>query len=233
MASTLIDTIELTEKITQWGEELGFSQVGFSNIDLSEHEAAFTQWIDNNYHGNMNYMAQHGLMRTRPNELVVGTISCISVRMDYLPTNAKFAQILKQPDHAYISRYALGRDYHKLMRRRLKQLGNKISEYCEGFNFRPFVDSAPVLEESLAEKAGLGWTGKHSLVINKEAGSWFFLGELLVNIPLPTTKKPENECGKCVSCITICPTGAIIEPYVVDARRCISYLTIELKKLFL
>lgn len=152
MASTLIDTIELTEKITQWGEELGFSQVGFSNIDLSEHEAAFTQWIDNNYHGNMNYMAQHGLMRTRPNELVVGTISCISVRMDYLPTNAKFAQILKQPDHAYISRYALGRDYHKLMRRRLKQLGNKISEYCEGFNFRPFVDSAPVLEDYSLKK---------------------------------------------------------------------------------
>ena len=230
MASTPINTIELTEKIKQWSEELGFSQVGFSDIDLSEHEATFTQWIDNNYHGNMDYMARHGLMRTRPNELVEGTLSCISVRMDYLPRNAQFAQILKKNDHAYISRYALGRDYHKLMRKRLKQLGDKISEYCEDFNFRPFVDSAPVLERAIAEKAGLGWTGKHSLVINKEAGSWFFLGELLVNIPLPTTNKPENECGKCVSCITICPTGAIVEPYVVDARRCISYLTIELKE---
>jgi len=230
MADAAINYTELTEKIQQWSKELGFSQVGFSDIDLSEHEAAFTQWIANNYHGNMDYMARHGLMRTRPNELVEGTVSCISVRMDYLPQNAQFARILKQPSHAYISRYALGRDYHKLMRKRLKQLGNKISEYCEGFNFRPFVDSAPVLERSLAEKAGLGWTGKHSLVINKNAGSWFFLGELLVNIPLPTPPKPVNECGKCVSCITICPTNAIVEPYVVDARRCISYLTIELKE---
>jgi len=230
MADAAINYTELTEKIQQWSKELGFSQVGFSDIDLSEHEEAFTQWIANNYHGNMDYMARHGLMRTRPNELVEGTVSCISVRMDYLPQNAQFARILKQPSHAYISRYALGRDYHKLMRKRLKQLGNKISEYCEGFNFRPFVDSAPVLERSLAEKAGLGWTGKHSLVINKNAGSWFFLGELLVNIPLPTPPKPVNECGKCVSCITICPTNAIVEPYVVDARRCISYLTIELKE---
>jgi len=230
MADAAINYTELTEKIQQWSKELGFSQVGFSDIDLSEHEAALTQWIANNYHGNMDYMARHGLMRTRPNELVEGTVSCISVRMDYLPQNAQFARILKQPSHAYISRYALGRDYHKLMRKRLKQLGNKISEYCEGFNFRPFVDSAPVLERSLAEKAGLGWTGKHSLVINKNAGSWFFLGELLVNIPLPTPPKPVNECGKCVSCITICPTNAIVEPYVVDARRCISYLTIELKE---
>jgi len=231
MPITDINYVELTEKITQWGEELGFSQVGFSDVDLSKHEDEFNQWIENNYHGNMDYMARHGTMRTRPDELVEGTLSCISVRMDYLPANAKFAKTLKKTDHAYISRYALGRDYHKLMRKRLKQLGNKISEYCEeGFNFRPFVDSAPILERPLAEKAGLGWTGKHSLIINKEAGSWFFLGELLVNIPLPTTTPPTNECGKCVSCIKICPTGAIIEPYVVDARRCISYLTIELKE---
>lgn len=230
MTITAINYTELTEKIKVWSKELGFSQVGFSDIDLSAYESKFTQWIENNYHGNMDYMARHGLMRTRPDELVEGTLSCISVRMDYLPENAKFAQILKQPDHAYISRYALGRDYHKLMRKRLKQLGNKISEYCEDFNFRPFVDSAPILERPLAEKAGLGWTGKHSLIINREAGSWFFLGELLVNIPLPTTSSPANECGKCVSCIKICPTGAITEPYVVDARRCISYLTIELKE---
>jgi len=149
--------------------------------------------------------------------------------MDYLPTDAKFARTLKKKDHAYISRYALGRDYHKLIRKRLKQLGDKISEYCEHFNFRPFVDSAPILERPLAEKAGLGWVGKHSLLINKSAGSWFFLGELLVDIPLPTNEKSSNECGNCVSCIKICPTQAIVAPYVVDARRCISYLTIELK----
>ena len=229
MPHTLINYDDLIKNIHQWSDELGFAQVGFSNVDLSGYEEQYNQWIAKNYHGDMDYMSRHGSMRTRPNELVEGTLSCISVRMNYLPENAQFAKILKQPGHAYISRYALGRDYHKLMRKRLKALGNKISEYCENFNFRPFVDSAPVLERPLAEKAGLGWIGKHSLVINKEAGSWFFLGELLVNIPLPTTTKKNNDCGKCVSCIKICPTGAIVEPYVVDARRCISYLTIELK----
>ena len=229
MAKPIINHDKLIEKIHQWGEELGFAQIGFSDVDLSEYEGKYNQWINNNYHGDMDYMARHGTMRTRPAELVEGTLSCISVRMNYLPKNSQFAKILKKPDHAYISRYALGRDYHKLMRKRLKTLGNKISEYCENFNFRPFVDSAPILERPIAEKAGLGWIGKHSLVINKEAGSWFFLGELLVNIPLPTAAKPENNCGKCVACIKICPTGAIVEPYVVDSRRCISYLTIENK----
>lgn len=182
----------------------------------------------------MDYMARHGLMRARPAELEPGTVRAISVRLDYLPNEAKCAQILKAKDHAYISRYALGRDYHKLMRKRLQQLGKKITEYCEGFNFRPFVDSAPILERPLAEKAGLGWVGKHSLLLNKEAGSWFFLGELLIDIPLPVTsiepdnkKVTVNDCGHCVACIKICPTKAIVEPYVVDARRCISYFTIE------
>ena len=229
MAKPIIDHDKLIDKIHQWSEELGFAQIGFSDVDLSEYEGTYNQWIKNNYHGDMDYMARHGTMRTRPAELVEGTLSCISVRMNYLPKNSQFAKILKKPDHAYISRYALGRDYHKLMRKRLKTLGNKISEYCENFNFRPFVDSAPILERPIAEKAGLGWIGKHSLVINKEAGSWFFLGELLVNIPLPTKTKPNNDCGKCVACIKICPTGAIVEPYVVDSRRCISYLTIENK----
>lgn len=219
----------LAEKIKSWGQEYGFAQVGISNIDLSQHEPALTSWLENNYHGDMAYMARHGLLRARANELLPGTLRCISVRMDYLPANAKFAQILKQPTHAYVSRYALGRDYHKLMRQRLKQLGEKITAYCQPFNFRPFVDSAPILERPLAEKAGLGWVGKHSLLINKQAGSWFFLGELLVDIPLPEDSAPENACGKCVACIKICPTGAIVAPYVVDARRCISYLTIELK----
>ncbi len=229
MTSTQINYQELAEKIKLWGQELGFSQVGFSDIDLSSHEQALTQWLENNYHGEMDYMEKHGLMRARAQELVEGTTRVISVRMDYLPTNAKFARTLKKKDHAYISRYALGRDYHKLIRKRLKQLGDKISDYCESFNFRPFVDSAPILERPLAEKAGLGWVGKHSLLINKSAGSWFFLGELLVDIPLPTDEKSTNECGNCVSCIKICPTQAIVAPYVVDARRCISYLTIELR----
>jgi len=230
---------ELVEKIKSWGKELGFSQLGITDIDLSKHEQALEQWLANNYHGNMDYMARHGLMRARPDELELGTIRAISVRLDYLPTQAKCAKILKSKNHAYISRYALGRDYHKLMRKRLQQLGKKITTYIEqiegeGFNYRPFVDSAPILERPLAEKAGLGWVGKHSLLLNKEAGSWFFLGELLVDIPLPVTSietksesPEENNCGSCVACIKICPTKAIVEPYVVDARRCISYFTIE------
>lgn len=230
MTITTINYQDLTEKIKVWGQELGFSQVGISDVDLSAHEAALTRWLANNYHGDMEYMARHGLMRARAKELVEGTLNVISVRMDYLPTDAKFARILKNKDHAYISRYALGRDYHKLMRKRLKQLGEKIKAHCETFQFRPFVDSAPILERPLAEKAGLGWVGKHSLLINKQAGSWFFLGELLVDIPLITDSKPDNDCGSCVACIKICPTQAIVEPYVVDARRCISYLTIELRE---
>jgi epoxyqueuosine reductase len=253
---------ELVDKIKKWGEELGFSQLGITDIDLSVHEASLLAWLENNYHGNMDYMAKHGLMRARPAELEPGTVRAISVRLDYLPADAKCARILKAKDHAYISRYALGRDYHKLMRKRLQQLGKKITTYCESFNFRPFVDSAPVLERPLAEKAGLGWVGKHSLLLNKQAGSWFFLGELLINIPLPVTvssnqshisntsialnknnessielevieQTPDatpiiaNECGSCVACIKICPTKAIVGPYVVDARRCISYFTIE------
>jgi len=224
-----INYLELAEKIKFWGQELGFAQVGISDVDLSAHEKALSDWLTNNYHGDMDYMERHGLMRARAAELVQGTLRSISVRMDYLPTDAKFARILKKTDHAYISRYALGRDYHKLMRKRLKQLGEKIITHCNAINYRPFVDSAPILERPLAEKAGLGWVGKHSLLINKQAGSWFFIGELLVDIPLPCDEKSTNQCGNCVSCIKICPTGAIVEPYVVDARRCISYLTIELR----
>ena len=218
---------ELAEKIKSWGAELGFAEVGISDIDLNEHEAPLLEWLANEYHGDMDYMAKHGLSRARPADIQPGAIRAISVRMDYLPQNAQFSKILKKSDHAFISRYALGRDYHKLIRKRLKQLGDKISQHCEDFNFRPFVDSAPILERPLAEKAGLGWVGKHSLLLNKHAGSWFFLGELLVDIPLPVDNKPTNECGSCVACIKICPTNAIVEPYVVDARRCISYLTIE------
>ena len=236
MTNTVINTStinypDLVEKIKVWGKELGFSGLGITDIDLSAHEEALEKWLANGYHGNMDYMARHGLMRARPAELEPGTVRVISVRLDYLPTNAKCASILKNKDNAYISRYALGRDYHKLMRKRLQQLGKKITSYCEDYNFRPFVDSAPILERPLAEKAGLGWVGKHSLLLNKAAGSWFFLGELLIDIPLPVTSikttQPSNDCGSCVACIKICPTKAIVEPYVVDARRCISYFTIE------
>ena len=237
--NSTINYPELVEKIKCWAKELGFSQVGISDIDLSKHEQALEQWLANNYHGSMDYMARHGLMRARPAELELGTVRAISVRLDYLPTQAKCAKILKSKNNAYISRYALGRDYHKLMRKRLQQLGKKITAYFddlegEDFNFRPFVDSAPILERPLAEKAGLGWIGKHSLLLNKEAGSWFFLGELLIDIPLPVSTEntkdentTNNDCGSCVACIKICPTKAIVEPYVVDARRCISYFTIE------
>jgi len=228
--SPTINYQALAEKIKFWGHELGFEQVGICDVDLKSHEPALIKWLENNYHGNMDYMARHGLMRARPAELEPGTIRVISVRMNYLPTDAKFAKTLKNKSHAYVSRYALGRDYHKMMRKKLQQLGFRIKEHCAELNFRPFVDSAPVLERPLAEKAGLGWVGKHSLLINKEGGSWFFLGELFVDIPLPCDEKQLNECGSCVACIKICPTNAIVEPYVVDARRCISYLTIELKE---
>lgn len=225
----MINYQQLAEKIKLWGQELGFAQVGITDVDLNEYEQGLSDWLANHYHGDMDYMANHGLMRARPDELLPGSLRCISVRLNYLPTNAKFAKLLKKTEHAYISRYALGRDYHKLMRNRLKQLGEKIKTHCQALNYRPFVDSAPILERPLAEKAGLGWIGKHSLLINKQAGSWFFLGELLVDIPLPIDSAPQNDCGSCVACIKICPTNAIVAPYVVDARRCISYLTIELK----
>jgi len=222
----------LVAKIKLWAQELGFDQVSITDIDLSQHEAQLQRWLDAGYHGEMEYMAAHGMKRARPAELVPGTQRVISVRMNYLPPDASFAKDLKNKKTAYISRYALGRDYHKLMRNRLKQLGKKLEEELEQYQltlgFRPFVDSAPVLERQLAEKAGLGWTGKHTLILNQEAGSWFFLGELFVDLPLPVNEEiVEDKCGNCVACITSCPTGAIVEPYVVDARRCISYLTIE------
>ncbi|GGD76384.1 tRNA epoxyqueuosine(34) reductase QueG [Lacimicrobium alkaliphilum] len=220
---------QLTENIKSWGKALGFQQVGICDVDLSRHETALQRWLDKGMHGDMEYMAAHGMKRARPAELQPGTVRVISVRMDYLPPDAGFARNLKNKLSGYISRYALGRDYHKLMRQRLKKLGQKIEQHVSDLAFRPFVDSAPVLEHAVAEKAGLGWTGKHSLTLNREAGSWFFLGELFINLPLPVDQPVEEGCGSCNACITICPTQAIVEPYVVDARRCISYLTIELK----
>ena len=219
----------MAKNIKAWGKALGFQQVGICDVDLIQHEKHLNSWLDKGYAGEMQYMHEHGIKRARPAELLAGTMRVISVRMNYLPPDAKFAHTLKNKQQAYISRYALGRDYHKLMRARLKKLGEKIKAECAELNFRPFVDSAPVLEHAIAEKAGIGWTGKHSLTINKEAGSWFFLGELFVDIPLPVDQPVEEKCGSCTACLTICPTQAIVEPYVVDARRCISYLTIEQK----
>lgn len=223
----VLDLNQLAENIKAWGKALGFQQVGICDIDLSRHEAHLQTWLDNGYHGDMSYLETHGMKRARPAELVPGTLRVISVRMDYLPPDAAFARNLKNRQKAYISRYALGRDYHKVLRNRLKKLGEKIKAACADTQFRPFVDSAPVLEHALAEKAGIGWTGKHSLTLNKDAGSWFFLGELFVNLPLPVDIPATDGCGSCTACITICPTQAIVAPYVVDGRRCISYLTIE------
>ncbi|NIH29561.1 tRNA epoxyqueuosine(34) reductase QueG [Hafnia paralvei] len=226
-----LDLNQLAQHIKQWGQSLGFQQVGICDTDLSVEEPRLKAWLDKQYHGEMAWMERHGMMRARPHELQPGTLRVISVRMNYLPAHAFFAKTLKNPQLGYISRYALGRDYHKLLRNRLKRLGEMIQEYCEGIdiNFRPFVDSAPILERPLAAKAGIGWVGKHSLILNQEAGSWFFLGELLIDLPLPVDKPLKEQCGRCVACMTTCPTGAIVEPYVVDARRCISYLTIELE----
>ncbi|MDR9764709.1 tRNA epoxyqueuosine(34) reductase QueG [Shewanella baltica] len=230
-ASTLS---RLALQIKTWGKALGFAQVGICDTDLTAEEAKLQAWLDKGFHGEMAYMATHGMMRARPQELHPGTVRVISVRMDYLPPEAGFATNLTDPNLGYISRYAGGRDYHKLIRARLKKLGDQISAELvtlgfDAADFRPFVDSAPVLERPLAEKAGIGWTGKHSLILNHEAGSWFFLGELLINLPLPVDIPIQEGCNSCVACITSCPTGAIVEPYVVDGRRCISYLTIELQ----
>lgn len=232
--ATFLNLELLAQNIKQWGIEVGFQQVGICDTDLSLEEPKLQAWLDKQYHGDMEWMARHGMMRARPHELHPGTLRVISVRMNYLPAKAAFASTLNNPELGYISRYALGRDYHKLLKQRLKKLSDRILEYCrdhicsDELNFRPFVDSAPILECPLAVKAGIGWTGKHSLILNREAGSWFFLGELLVNLPLPVDHPIEEQCGRCVACMTTCPTGAIVEPYVVDARRCISYLTIEL-----
>jgi len=220
----------LAKQIKVWGGELGFQQTGITDIELGQHEQFLQQWLDEGFHGDMDYMFKHGSKRSHPEELIDGTLRIISVRMDYWPEQAKDADsVLDDPISAYISRYALGRDYHKLMRSRLQKLANKIEQHIGSFGYRVFVDSAPVLEKAIAEKAGIGWIGKHTNVINEKAGSWFFLGEIYTNLPLPVDNPANNHCGNCQSCIDICPTQAIIAPYKLDARRCISYLTIELR----
>lgn len=223
------DLATLAHQIKVWGGELGFQQVGITDTNLTTAEQHLTAWLKNGYHGEMDYMQRHGLKRSRPDLLIPDTQSVISVRMDYLPEPPVITQaILDDPLQAYISRYALGRDYHKLLRQRLQALADKLTTEIGAFGYRAFVDSAPVLEKALAEKAGLGWIGKHSNVINRRAGSWFFLGELYTDLPLPSDKSVDNHCGSCTACLSVCPTQAIVAPYQVDARRCVSYLTIEL-----
>ncbi len=220
----------LKSDIIRWGNELGFQQVGVSDIDLAVAEARLDAWLRDKFHGEMDYMQRHGSKRSRPEQLVAGTVRVISVRMDYLPNGQDEAQdLLDHKSRAYISRYALGRDYHKVLRGRLQRLATQIEQHIGAFGYRVFVDSAPVLEKALAEKAGIGWIGKHTNLLNKKAGSWFFLGELYTDLPLPVDAAATAHCGTCRACIDVCPTQAIVAPYKLDARRCISYLTIELR----
>lgn len=224
-----IDFDDLASRIKQWGRELGFQAVGITDTDLASHERYLERWLAAGHHGEMDYMARHGTKRTRPRELVPGTLRVISARMDYLPPEIETTKVLGQPSKAYVSRYALGRDYHKLIRKRLDQLARRIEQEAGRIGYRAFVDSAPVMERALAQKAGLGWFGKNAMLLNPQAGSLFFLGELYTDLPLPLDPAFEREhCGSCSSCRTACPTGAIIDDKVIDARRCISYLTIEL-----
>jgi len=225
------NALSLEHKIKTWGKELGFADVGITDTNLSSYEAQHFNWIGENFHGEMEYMARHGTKRTRPQELEPGTTSIISVRMNYFDLESISAiEQLHQPEQAYLSRYALGKDYHKILRKRLQALANRIDEHTENFAYRAFTDSAPVLERPIAEKAGLGFIGKNSLIIHPRAGSWFFLGEIYSNLPLkPDTPFSKQGCGPCKACIIECPTEAIVDNAIVDSRRCISYLTIEYK----
>jgi epoxyqueuosine reductase len=231
-----INYATLTTRIKQWGAELGFQAVGIGDTQLGEAEARMQQWLAQGYHGGMDYMAKHGNKRSRPAELIPGTLRVISVRMNYYPPNARGAwEVINDGERAFISRYALGRDYHKVLRNRLEKLVQKIHLEADKYHCRVFTDSAPVLEVELAEKARLGWRGKHTLLLTREQGSYFFLGEIYTDLPLLVDAEVadkngvKSHCGSCTACIAICPTQAIVAPYQVDARRCISYLTIELK----
>jgi epoxyqueuosine reductase len=233
------DLAALADTIKAWGRELGFAELRIADVDLSHREAGFQAWLDKGYHGEMDYMASHGMKRARPAELVPGTVRVITARMPYLPRPQSGAAAPDWRRHeqargadgtaAVVSVYARGRDYHKVLRARLQQLASRIEQQVGPFGYRVFTDSAPVMEVALAEKAGLGWRGKHTLLLNREAGSMFFLGELFTDLALPVDAPITPHCGQCSACIEVCPTAAIVAPYELDARRCISYLTIELK----
>ena len=226
----MIDYHALVADIRRWGAELGFQEIGISGVELADDEAYLLNWLDAGYHGEMDYMARHGAKRSRPSDLHPGTVRVISARMDYAPPGIGDAwDVLADGDKAYVSRYALGRDYHKILRGRLQKLAERIGATTGPYGYRVFTDSAPVLEKALARNAGLGWIGKHTLLLNRDAGSWFFLGEIYTDLPLPSDAAATAHCGTCRRCIDVCPTGAIVAPYTLDARRCISYLTIELR----
>ncbi|MGB1110993.1 MAG: tRNA epoxyqueuosine(34) reductase QueG, partial [Gammaproteobacteria bacterium] len=214
-----------------WSQELGFQQLGISGVELSADEARLLDWLRQDRQGEMDYMERHGTLRSRPQELVPGTLSVITLRMDYWPDTAAPAwEVINTSSKAYVSRYALGRDYHKLIRNRLLKLAKRLEEHIGPFGYRVFTDSAPIMEKPLARNGGLGWIGKHTNLINRNAGSWFFLGEILTDLPLEPDFAPgDSHCGTCQACMDICPTNAIPAPYQLDARRCISYLTIELR----
>jgi epoxyqueuosine reductase len=224
------DYTQLAADIKRWGVDVGFQQIGISATELGADETHLLNWLAAGRHGDMDYMERHGVKRSRPAELTAGTLRVISARMDYDPPGARDAwDVIEDPSLGFISRYALGRDYHKILRARLQKLADRISSEIGSFGYRAFVDSAPVLEKALARNAGLGWIGKHTTLINKQAGSWFFLGELYTDLPLPTDTAASDHCGTCTRCIDICPTQAIVGPQQLDARRCIAYLTIELR----
>jgi epoxyqueuosine reductase len=228
--NTALAMKDLLNKTQQWAQSLGFQQLGVSDIDLSEAESQLTSWLKAGFHGEMSYMDRHGTKRSRPQELVPGTVRVITVRMDYWPDHVEDAwTVIDDDQKGFISRYALGRDYHKIIRKRLVKLAAMIEKEVADTSYRVFCDSAPVLEKALAQKSGLGWIGKHSNVLSREHGSYFFLGEIYTDLPLPVTQSISDHCGSCTACIDICPTQAIVAPYQVDARRCISYLTIELR----
>jgi len=224
------DLTTLADDIRAWALELGFADIGIADTALSDEEARLLAWLDAGRHGNMDYMARHAAIRARPDALVPGTLRVITARLDYFPAGARTAdEILADSSKAYVSRYALGRDYHKVLRDRLQRLAQRMEQTVGPFRYRVFTDSAPVMEVALAEKSGLGWRGKHTLLLNRDAGSFFFLGEIYTDLALPLTAPTTAHCGTCHACLDACPTGAIVAPYELDARRCISYLTIELK----
>ena len=221
---------DLVQAIRAWGPEFGFQQIGVAAVEIPEDETRLLRWLEQGRHGEMGYMARHGVRRARPQDIAPGTLRVISARMDYLPPGARAAQeVLNDPELGYVSRYALGRDYHKLMRKRLAALAERIRSHSASQAYRVFVDSGPVLEKAYARNAGLGWIGKHTNLLHRSAGSWFFLGEILTDLPLPVDAPASNHCGTCRACIDVCPTQAIVGPYELDATRCISYLTIELR----
>jgi len=222
--------MDLEERIKEWGRELGFDALGIAGIDLAEDEARLMEWLARGWHGEMEYMERHGTRRARPAELVPGTLSVITARLNYTAAEARDTQaVLDDPESAFVARYALGRDYHKVLRAKLQALADRMTAELGSFHYRVFTDSAPVMEVSLAAKSGLGWRGKHTLLLSRDAGSMFFLGELFVSLELAKDAPTTAHCGTCERCIEICPTRAIVAPYQLDARRCVSYLTIEHK----